>query len=202
MANGHIQNLKAQLNEVKIVETLRTDKESEHWQTCIMYLRLSIEYRFPHLPPSLPAEDAAQEAALLIYRNFSTFRHDSKFTTWAASIAFCSTVDMLRKLKAKDKWEVQVNDYGGEMRDILDMIESGEDPETLFLDKEKIQELRTGFEEFLNKRRKVGRDREILRLMAQHYNYQEIARMLGIHHTVVSSVVYAFRAFWFNKHPR
>ena len=103
MANENLRTLKAQLNNVEVIEALRTDKASEHWQTCIAYLQIFLGNRFPYLSPPLTVEDAAQEAALLIHRNFATFRGDSKFTTWATSIAYRATIDMLRKQKAKNK---------------------------------------------------------------------------------------------------
>jgi len=45
------------------------------------------------------AEDALQDMAEKVTKNFSTFRGDSKFTTWAAAIAKNAIIDKFRKKK-------------------------------------------------------------------------------------------------------
>ena len=194
MANDKLRTQAAHLNNVEVIEALRTNKDSEHWKPCVEYLLEFLAHSFRTVPLQT-REDVAQEAALLIHRNFLTFRRDSTFTTWATHVAHNAMIDLLRKQKGMKAMEMQVYDQSDEAKEVLNLIASGEDPVEYVLNQERIQEFRTLLEEFLSKRRKAGRDREILRKILQGYSYQEIADEQGVQPTVVSAVLYSFRRF-------
>ncbi|CAN5302854.1 RNA polymerase sigma factor [soil metagenome] len=49
------------------------------------------------------ADDGAQEVFIKIYENISSFKNDSKLSTWIYSIAVRYAIDMVRKRKTKQK---------------------------------------------------------------------------------------------------
>ncbi len=194
MAGENLHDLKALLNDAEIINALRTDENSVHWHVCIAYLKMFVGNRFPSFSHET-IEDAAQEAIILIYRNFPTFRRDSKFTTWISAIAFHHAIDILRKQKGKNTWETQVYDNQDEDKDVLSLIASKEDPVKYVLHQERMQEFRVAVEEFLRKRRKSTRDRAILAKIFQGHSYQQIADEHGVDVSVVGAVYYSLRKF-------
>ena len=201
MANDKLRTQAAHLNNVEVIEALRTNKNSEHWKPCVEYLLEFLAHSFRNVPLQT-REDAAQEAALLIQRNLSTFRHESRFTTWATNIARNAMIDLLRKQKGMNAMEVQVYDHGDEGKVVLNLIESGDDPVEYVLNQERLQEFFTDLEEFLSKRRKAERDKAIIIKILQGHSYQEIADEHGIQSTAASAVLYSFRKFWSERHCR
>lgn len=200
MSIDKLRSYLAILNDPHVIAALRTDHQSLYWEPCTAYLQSFLGNRFPSLPQEM-REDVAQEAALLIHQNLATFRGDSAFTTWAAKVTFHFMIDVLRKQKGKKTWEVQSSDDSDEIKDVLHLIQAEADPEELVLSRERFREFGEACAEFLQTRRKSARDREILHKLAQGYSYQEIAEEHYIQPTVVSSVLYAFRRFWYKKHP-
>lgn len=65
------------------------------------------------------AEDAVQEAFLLAYRGFASFRHDAKFSTWLIRIVVNAAVGRLRKRSHRPK-VVQLSDHTRQTTQPLD----------------------------------------------------------------------------------
>ena len=59
------------------------------------------------------AEDIAQEAFLKAFRNLSTFRAESKFSTWLISITLNEARSRLRRQTIVRMESLDVSDYGG-----------------------------------------------------------------------------------------
>lgn len=105
------------------------------------------------------AEDAAQNAWILIFRHLSQFRHDSHFTTWIYRIAE-NSAKMLRKKTGPISEEIETVCV--------------ETPETRLLRQEIITTLRDSIEQLPH------RHRVVLRRRAQDQSYRDIADELGI----------------------
>src|SRR5579859_7457830 len=122
MKNENVQNLIILLNNKEVIEALGKDRESKHWESCANYIQMVIENRFSGLSLQTK-EDAAQEAASLVYYKISTFRGASKFTTWVSAVTYNHTVDMLRKQKGPPEREVyqydQLENYSDEVRTLI-----------------------------------------------------------------------------------
>lgn len=130
------------------------------------------------------AEDIAQEAFLQAYRSLGSFRHDSSFSTWLTRIVVNKSLDHCRRTKGipcpqdPDILSVHKTHPG-----------SGQDPETIFLEKENKATLR---EKVLNL---PGIYR---RVIYEHYfnqrTYKEIARTEKVSVKTVESRIYRGKA--------
>ncbi len=71
---------------------------------------------FSILRSEADAEDAAQEAAIKIYRNLHLFRGESQFRTWALSIARNEGLGRLRKAESRreDSLDALTDDQSGD----------------------------------------------------------------------------------------
>ncbi len=116
------------------------------------------------------AEDAVQETLLNIYRGISSFRGDSKVSTWVSRITVNVCLGMLRK--GKNRQYVDLDDKV--VKGLCSEATSFTDPMTHALAEELKALIRDAFNRMSKKQKAVVRLHDL-----QGYTIQEIAKILG-----------------------
>lgn len=104
-------------NETVLIEQLKKGDEAafrsvvEHWQNMVYNTILGI------VQNETEAEDLAQDVFIKVFEKISSFKGDSKFSTWLYRIATTTALDHLRSRKRKKR-------FG-----FLQSLNSGEDKE-------------------------------------------------------------------------
>jgi RNA polymerase sigma factor (sigma-70 family) len=91
-------------NETELIEQLKQGDESafkvivEQWQDMVYNTILGI------VQNETEAEDLAQDVFIKVFEKISTFKGDSKFSTWLYRIAMTTALDHLRSKKRKKRF--------------------------------------------------------------------------------------------------
>jgi RNA polymerase sigma-70 factor (ECF subfamily) len=127
------------------------------------------------------AEDGAQEVMISAYRHLSSFRGDSKFSTWLVTIAMNEGRKRLRKTKAAglESFDEDKEDHEGDFTPVA-LTDWREIP-SVALEK---QELRTKVREAVHELPEIYREVVVLRDL-EELNQEETAVALGIPITLV-----------------
>lgn len=185
----------SRLNDEAAVRTMLTDENCMYWTICWDFVRFNIEQKFFTLDIDLK-EDAVQETTLLIYRKLSSFRGESKLTTWLLSLIYRSTVSVIRQ-QPKMIVEIYLGELSENSEDSLEKVMTTHPltPEEIVSQREELREACSLIEEFLQKHRpgNIERNKRIMILYMQGYNYEEIAEKLGIHAPIVGNIVRTIR---------
>jgi len=116
------------LNESELISLLKKkDREAfktivETWQTMVYNTALGI------LQNEEDAEDTAQEVFIQVYESISSFKEESKFSTWLYRITISKSMDHIRKKKRKKRFAFIQSLYGkndGVMIDPPDFFHPG-----------------------------------------------------------------------------
>ena len=89
-----------------LIERLKEKDESafktivETWQEMVYNTALGI------LQSAEDAEDVAQEVFVQVYESISTFKGESKFSTWLYRITITKSMDHIRRKKRKKRFAV------------------------------------------------------------------------------------------------
>ena len=183
------------LDDKLVVAEMLQNPESDHWTACNNFINKLIGKISPYLPYDL-REDAVQETMASVHNGLTTFRFNSKFTTWLTSIARHRVIDVERKYTAVVDHEVPTKDTPSEREEGLETFPANlsRTPEEEFLTSEKLKETIDEIEAFIKKHTKTERNRQILqRVLLEDYSCEETARALGINAPVVSHVVRSAR---------
>ena len=201
MIEGKSDNQWFTLNNTLVIEVMLISTESEHWETCHAFIRCFIEKHFTNLLPHLK-DEAVQETMLSVHKGLSSFRHQSKFTTWLASIAYNRAIDGLRKQKDTRQWEIYAENLSESYEDGTQSsaINMPRTPEEIVLTHERIRETFVALEEFLQMHSKRERNKQILQMVLfDGHDYEETAQALGINTPVVGHVVRSARDYLHQK---
>lgn len=100
------------MNERELISLLRKkDREAfktivETWQSMVYNTALGI------LQNEEDAEDTAQEVFIQVYESVSSFKEESKFSTWLYRITISKSMDHIRKKKRKKRFAFIQSLYG------------------------------------------------------------------------------------------
>jgi RNA polymerase sigma-70 factor (ECF subfamily) len=100
------------LNERELISLLKKkDREAfkiivETWQSMVYNTALGI------LQNEEDAEDISQEVFMQVYESISTFKEESKFSTWVYRITISKAMDHIRKKKRKKRFAFIQSLYG------------------------------------------------------------------------------------------
>jgi RNA polymerase sigma factor (sigma-70 family) len=129
------------MNEWTLIEQLKQGDEAafktivDNWQNMVYNTAISI------VRNAEDAEDIAQEVFVQVYQSISSFKGDSKFSTWLYRIAITKSLDHERRKKRKKRFAFVKSLFGEESEVIIhppDFIHPGvvldkkEDAATLF----------------------------------------------------------------------
>jgi RNA polymerase sigma-70 factor (ECF subfamily) len=100
------------LNETELIALLKKkDRDAfriivETWQTMVYNTAMGL------LQNAEDAEDAAQEVFIQVFESVSSFKEESKFSTWIYRITVSKCLDHLRKKKRKKRFAFVLSLYG------------------------------------------------------------------------------------------
>lgn len=100
------------MNERELIALLKKkDREAfktivETWQDMVYNTALGL------LQNAEDAEDAAQEVFMQVYESISSFKEESKFSTWLYKITVSKSLDHIRKKKRKKRFAFMQSLYG------------------------------------------------------------------------------------------
>jgi RNA polymerase sigma-70 factor (ECF subfamily) len=100
------------LNESELIARLKKkDRESfktivETWQDMVYNTAIGL------LQNAEDAEDTAQEVFMQVYESISSFKEESKFSTWLYRITVSKCLDLIRKKKRKKRFAFIQSLYG------------------------------------------------------------------------------------------
>lgn len=133
------------------------------------------------------AQDMAQEAFLKAYNSLSSFRGDSKFSSWLYRIVSNVCLDFKRRQSRRPSASLTVEDDEGENVQ-LDVADESQSPETLLERKLTREAVRRGLSELPDDQRQILLLREI-----QGLSYDEIGEALGLEAGTVKSRIFRAR---------
>lgn len=100
------------MNETELIALLKKkDRDAfriivETWQTMVYNTAMGL------LQNAEDAEDAAQEVFIQVFESVSSFKEESKFSTWIYRITVSKCLDHLRKKKRKKRFAFVLSLYG------------------------------------------------------------------------------------------
>ena len=133
------------------------------------------------------AQDMAQEAFLKAYNSLSSFRGDSKFSSWLYRIVSNVCLDFKRRQGRRPSSSLTVEDDDGENVQ-LDIADESQSPETLLERKLTREAVRRGLAELPDEQRQILLLREI-----QGLSYEEIGEAMGLEAGTVKSRIFRAR---------
>ena len=127
------------------------------------------------------AQDMTQEAFLKAYNSLSSFRGDSKFSSWLYRIVSNVCLDFKRRQGRRPSSSLTVEDDEGETLE-LDIADESQSPEALLERKLTREAVRRGLQELPDEQRQILLLREI-----QGMSYEEIGEAMGLEEGTVKS---------------
>ena len=124
--------------------------------------------------------DVSQEVFLKVYRNLSSFKGDSEFSTWLYRVAKNCALDYIRKRKPPSS-SLDTSGDEGEGFDVPDTSESS-NPEKSVLQAEKSEILKRSIEKLSEEHREI-----IILRHVNDYSYEQIAKQLDLEVGTVKS---------------
>lgn len=175
------------LDERYLVEQAK-DGDVEAFERLIQSVKLLvINTAFTYLKDYEEALDCSQEVFIKAYRNMSSYKENSAFSTWIYQITKNQCIDMLRRrrgvtlsieesLEDEDAPEIQIS------------APESQEPEQHAIRQSRIKAVREAIDQLPEKLREVCILRDI-----QELSYQEISEMLDIPEGTVKSRLNAAR---------
>ena len=120
------------------------------------------------------AQDMAQEAFLKAYSSLSSFRGDSKFSSWLYRIVANVCMDFRRRQSRRPSSSLTVEDEEGETLE-LDIADESQSPEALLERKLTREAVRRGLASLPDEQRQILLLREI-----QGLSYEEIGEAMNL----------------------
>lgn len=132
------------------------------------------------------AADMTQETFIKAYRSLSSFRGDSKFSSWLYRIASNVCLDFLRSRSRHPQVSLSSSDEDG--RTTFELPDMSRNPEEQLMKKLSMEAVRRGLEQLPEQQRQILVLRELGGL-----SYAELARILGIEEGTVKSRIFRAR---------
>ena len=133
------------------------------------------------------AQDMTQEAFLKAYSSLSSFRGDSKFSSWLYRIVSNVCLDFKRRQGRRPSSSLTVEDDDGENVQ-LDIADESQSPEALLERKMTREAVRAGLQQLPDEQRQILLLREI-----QGLSYEEIAEAMDLEPGTVKSRIFRAR---------
>ena len=133
------------------------------------------------------AQDMTQEAFLKAYSSLSSFRGDSKFSSWLYRIGSNVCLDFKRRQGRRPSSSLTVEDDEGENIQ-LDIADESQSPEALLERKMTREAVRAGLQQLPDEQRQILLLREI-----QGLSYEEIGEAMGLEAGTVKSRIFRAR---------
>ena len=135
------------------------------------------------------AADMTQETFIKAYNNLSSFKSDSKFSTWIYRITTNVCLDFLRAKSRRPQVSLTVADADDDsFEQQLEIPDSADDPEQQLMKKLSMQSLNDGLRRLPDKQRQILVMRELGGL-----SYAEIGKALSLDEGTVKSRIFRAR---------
>lgn len=134
------------------------------------------------------AEDVSQEVFIQVFNSISSFKGDSKFSTWLYKIAVSKATDHIRKKKRKKRFAFLQSIYGNNDEQIVDPPEFHH-PGVELENKESAAVLFAAINQLLPNQKTAFVLNKI-----DHLSYKEIGDILGVSEGAVDSLLQRARA--------
>lgn len=132
------------------------------------------------------AADMTQETFIKAYRSLSSFRGDSKFSSWLYRIASNVCLDFLRSRSRHPQASLSSSDEDG--RTAFELPDMSRNPEEQLMKKLSMEAVRRGLEQLPEQQRQILVLRELGGL-----SYAELAQTLGLEEGTVKSRIFRAR---------
>ncbi|MBP3484822.1 MAG: sigma-70 family RNA polymerase sigma factor [Oscillospiraceae bacterium] len=132
------------------------------------------------------AADMTQETFIKAYRSLSSFRGDSKFSSWLYRIASNVCLDFLRSRSRHPQVSLSSSDEDG--RTAFELPDMSRNPEEQLMKKLSMEAVRRGLEQLPEQQRQILVLRELGGL-----SYAELAQTLGLEEGTVKSRIFRAR---------
>lgn len=132
------------------------------------------------------AADMTQETFIKAYRALSSFRGDSKFSSWLYRIASNVCLDFLRSRSRHP--QVSLSSAGEDDRTTFELPDMSQNPEEQLMKKLSMEAVRRGLEQLPEQQRQILVLRELGGL-----SYAELAQTLGLEEGTVKSRIFRAR---------
>lgn len=132
------------------------------------------------------AADMTQETFIKAYRALSSFRGDSKFSSWLYRIASNVCLDFLRSRSRHPQVSLSTTDEDD--RTTFELPDMSRNPEEQLMKKLSMEAVRRGLEQLPEQQRQILVLRELGGL-----SYAELARILGLEEGTVKSRIFRAR---------
>lgn len=132
------------------------------------------------------AADMTQETFIKAYRSLSSFRGDSKFSSWLYRIASNVCLDFLRSRSRHP--QVSLNSSDEDDRTTFELPDMSRNPEEQLMKKLSMEAVRRGLEQLPEQQRQILVLRELGGL-----SYAELAQTLGLEEGTVKSRIFRAR---------
>ena len=132
------------------------------------------------------AADMTQETFIKAYRALSSFRGDSKFSSWLYRIASNVCLDFLRSRSRHPQVSLSSSDEDG--RTAFELPDMSRNPEEQLMKKLSMEAVRRGLEQLPEQQRQILVLRELGGL-----SYAELAQTLGLEEGTVKSRIFRAR---------
>ena len=133
------------------------------------------------------AQDLTQEAFIKAYSSLSSFRGDSRFSSWLYRIVSNVCLDFKRRQSRRPSASLTVEDDEGESVQ-LDIADESQSPEALLERKMTREAVREGLKQLPDEQRQILLLREI-----QGLSYEEIGEAMGLEEGTVKSRIFRAR---------
>lgn len=118
------------------------------------------------------ASDAAQDAFVLLYRNLSSFKFDSKFSSWLYRLVINASIDHLRRTRSRG----EAREHALGLDDSLSISDEAQlGPLATAERKDRAELIQAGIQKLSEKLRII-----IVLRYQQNQSYAELAEILGI----------------------
>lgn len=111
------------MTETVLIEQLKKGDEAafkmvvEQWQDMVYNTILGI------VQNETEAEDITQDVFIKVYESVSSFKGESKFSTWLYRIAVTKALDFLRSKKRKKRFGIMQSIFGGEEKEEIQVAD-------------------------------------------------------------------------------
>lgn len=172
------------MEEKALIDGLKARQEGAFEYLVRQYQRQVYTTCYGYVQDEFQAEDLAQEVFIEVFKSISSFRADSKLSTWIYRIAITKSLDQLKKQnrqKRSSKLKVRLGMLPTELEDKA----NPSTPETIMEDQERAKILQQAMNSLPDKQR--------IAFTMQQYegrSQKEIAEIMGIKEGAVESQLF------------
>lgn len=173
------------MNDLELINELKKGSEESFKELVDTYQRFVLNSCYKFVYNRETAEDLTQEVFIEVYKSISSFRADSKLSTWIYRISITKSLDYLKAQKRKKRFAMLKSLFGDdEMEEQIPTSENSS-PDKELENKDRIKVLSWALE-------KLPENQKIAFTLSKYdeLSYSEIAEILGVSISSVESLIH------------